>query len=341
MVVTARDIMGRLVDANIDPAVRISATMSVLDVVGAALAYAGIKTIYCGDELNISAQTGAPKPSTNKTVEVVKIQNDSAEIEVVVVGANKSLNTLQQDQVKPQIGEGVDQYVDRILKRHGLIMRAAADGSGVVIGKPIYTDSATMGLIHRNQGEQLNNVLSGSATVDWSEQPSMIIASGFGGGKEFPHNGIKVICINELLSGSESSQAALALAALKKRYPAAKILPSIQALVNSASASGFGAGPIAPVFMKDDDSKNIEQLSAFVRREMSKFQMKALEVRYAVDGWSQNDSLWTTNTMVSVDDDRLGIHEPLWLSDRAFHKTKNGGTTCDLRLIRPYTLVLE
>lgn len=95
-----------------------------------------------------------------------------------------------------------------------------------------------------------------------------------------------------------------------------------------------------PLFLHDEESKTQEQLENFVRREMAQRLRASLEVHMVVDGHrAPNGAYWATDTMVTLRDDLSGLNEALWIVARTFQKSRHDGTTTELQLIRPYSLV--
>jgi prophage tail gpP-like protein len=151
---------------------------------------------------------------------------------------------------------------------------------------------------------------------------------------------LRVIGINEL-SGTDASGANLPVVAdILARYKDAKVLP-IRSELNVFRKSYADALVARPMFLKDDESRNIDQLSGFVRREMAKRQHKALHVKYEMMGLSIDNAPWAPNTMVTVADDVLDITGPLYVLEREFMKARTGGTKTNLTLCLPHSLDYE
>ena len=98
----------------------------------------------------------------------------------------------------------------------------------------------------------------------------------------------------------------------------------------------------ATVYMIDDEAKTLEALENFVRREMALLQHKSLQVNYTVEGHGQNTPAgfvpWTVDTIVEVNDEVAGLHKKLYVLGRTFVKSRDGGTTTQLELIRRNSL---
>jgi prophage tail gpP-like protein len=350
--VQGRDILGRVVSATMDPIFKFTSGLTIVDAVLSVLRPFGIDTVYNSDAGNLNVITGYPKGKFGGGQSKVKVQvpkrttnadgtvsltYEAVDGFVTIDPTRPDLKKLQLQQAKPHIGEGVYAYLDRLLRRLGLTMWAAADGSGVVIGVADFAGPARYKLIRRRSDPSENNVTRGQLTADLSGQPSCIMAFGFGGGVDVQKSALKVLMVNELTGLDASGNPLPEILNIKARYKSCKLLPIRPALVPLVRP--IGDPMIAtPYFCQDTESKNLAQLEAFVRREMATRQQGALSATYDVVGHTQGGYPWAVNTLVSVDDEVLGIHQDMWIAEKTFAKSNGGGTTTSLRVIRPYTL---
>jgi len=354
--VSAKDILGPVVGATLDPQTKITGGQTVADLVYGVLSEFGIKKVYIGDAVNYNIMTGFRKGeggpttrtftskelSTRKdpvkgVAELVFIETKVTE---VVSNTRRDLKAIPSDQRKPHIGDGAMEVIDRFLKRLGLHMWAAADGSGVVIDAPDYEAHGTYKLLHTFDGAGTNNVLDAKLDEASEMQPSAVVAKGFGGGGELPKSSMVCVAINELVAVDASTKQPIkSTANLAARYPRAKVLPLRDQLIpqDNRLVSVFTQKPI---YLKDDESKTIDQLAAFTRRALSRYQGKYQTYSCTVKGHTYQGAPWAVNTIVDVQDDYLGLHGPMWVLSRTFAKGRSGGTTTQLTLIKPFTYVL-
>jgi prophage tail gpP-like protein len=352
--IEGRDIMGDVVDANVNPRLIIGETMTVADVFASVLKPLNIGTIYNDGALNVNLQTGVtqkPKLTTqNVTVQIpvesVKpdgtVNTDYSQEPVKLVnGHPPSLKTLQLSAVKPHQGEGDYQYLDRTAKRFGLRIHAAADGSGIIVSAPDFTTAPTHTFVHSLTTPDQNNVLEGSVTLDFGGQPGCIVASMQGAmDATQDRTWIYVIMINELVGTDANGQPLQAIKDILAQYPSARVLklrPQLQSFRKTFADSLVPR----PLFVKDSESRNIDQLEGYVRREMAQHQNKALHLRYTVSGLAQNGNPYATNTMVTVKDEVFGIDTNLYVFEREFHKARGQRTMTHLTLCLPYTVALQ
>lgn len=347
--ITGRDVLGPVVDSTVDPAFAFTASTTLVTFLAALLAPFGIVRMYNADTYNLQMMTGYPAgvrmATGGSTVTAQNLGGASIVGTTVTVDTQPTrpdLHTLQLTQAKPHAGEGVFAYADRMMRRLGLTMWALADGSGVVVGVPDYSGAATQQILHKTDASRTkNNVEPGSwVEYDLSEQPSCIVATGFGSGQDTQKSKLRVIMVNELTGLDANGNLLPDIQAIKKRYPSADVIPLRSQVSSLARPQG---DPLInrPFFLKDDESKNLAQLEAFARREMGRRQQKALACNYVVKGHTSDGvHPWAVNTMVTVDDDVFGVSGPMWVVERTFSKSGSGTQTV-LKLIRPYTLMVS
>lgn len=350
-----RDILCRLVNANEDPTfgTKITSGMNLVDVIAPNIPLYNLGILYDNPNTHLNIITGLAKgdkgatSSTTITNTTVIGQNADGtfntkqdQVTITTVSNKSGLKKITLKDLKPNPNEGAYAYIDRILKRQGFILKAVCDGSGIMVIAPQYTGSVDYHVSLRDKsdpGSVNNNVLSSDVTVNWQQQPSLIVATGSYYGGDFAKANLKVIMINELVGLDNQGNYLPEVQAILGKYKGATVLPLRTNLIRQnpllTSTNAF-----CPVYLKDDDSKDIAQLSRFVTRKMGEYQMKELSVKYTVVGHTQNGHPWAVNTLVNVMDDTNNIHEVMWVMERAFHKSVTGGTTTTLSLIRLDTL---
>jgi prophage tail gpP-like protein len=111
--------------------------------------------------------------------------------------AQKDLAPLKEEQAAVQPGETTKSFLDRHLRRHGLMMWDSPDGKIVVASPdddqdPIYTFRVFRGAEGAN-----NNVLALERVEDVSGVPSEMFVFGYGGGKDYQKTKISSSIRNE------------------------------------------------------------------------------------------------------------------------------------------------
>jgi prophage tail gpP-like protein len=220
-----------------------------------------------------------------------------------------------------------------MLKRFGLRMWAAADGSGVIIDHANFSQAPVQTL----DGTQVE---SAELTIDWEAQPSCIIAEGLGAmDAALDRRPMTVVMVNELTGTDPQGNILPDIQTIISTFPGVTVLP-LRPQLFPARADFYASQVTRPMFVKDDQARTVDQLSYFVRREMANRQNKAFHLRYTVPGATYQGKPWAINSIVQVSDPNLELDLPLWVMEREFECSRDGSRT-HLTLIRPYTLALD
>lgn len=245
----------------------------------------------------------------------------------------RALKQYKLHQKRANARESIWEFASRITQRFGLWIWASADGRTLFVSTPDFEQEPRYKLLVNR--EDTTNVLSSSVKRSAMNQPSAIIADGYSYGGEFGKSKNVVIMFNKAVSLGDLGQDP---EVLKYEKAGAKFIEGpVFPFPNLMTLNSF-----KPVYLHDDESQTLEQLEAFVRREMSLLQRQSLEVAYVVEGHGQivdgTFKPWTVDTIVSVDDQPAGLKEDLYVIGRTFNKSRGGGTTTNLELIRKNTI---
>jgi prophage tail gpP-like protein len=331
--IEGRDKLGQVVDSSADPAVRFPENQTLDNIIRQLFEPFGFNVFVDTNESNVNVITGSKRgiPTTKK---------------------GKPLKQFLAHQVKPYPKEGVFEFAARICQRLGLWIWASADGEDLIVSKPNFKPPSDYqfqllrtyaGAANDGTG-RFNNIRSGGAKVDMSEQPDVMFAEGFAGGAELGHILVRKFGLNPLTAYDKDGTTSTPVAQFMFNYqrpddlvifplfgPGSRVLQRDQ--INGK------APPVRVMHMHDDESKTPEELEAFVRREMSLKTRRAFTAHYTVEGHTYGGSPWCVDTMVQVQDDVCGVEEPLWVLSRTFEKSRTNGTVTHLELIRPNTLL--
>lgn len=323
--VEGSDALAQVVRSGIDPRTRFADNMTLLDVLIRVFEPFGytIDDFLVDNDTNRNIRTGAilgPKTTLHHS----KKKGTTV----------KPLKSYVLHQTKPYPGEGAFAFASRLAQRFGLWIWLSAVGGIVIVGKPTFDQPARYTIV--NGEGTASTVLDGSAREDSSNQPSIIVATGFSYSGDADRSALKVVLLNELVASDADGtlQSALDIVSANKD---AKVVPvrgvfSINALRRHPS--------VQPIYLHDQESQTLEQLENYARRELAMRQKDSLHVHYVVEGHENNGVIWCVDTIVDVQDDLLGIHEPLWVLSRTFEKSRDSGTRTILELIRPHTFAV-
>lgn len=244
----------------------------------------------------------------------------------------KKLSSYELHQLQPKTGEGLFDFASRIANRQGLLIWPSADGKKLIVSRPDFESKPIQKLYRSSRGG--TNMLGGSVRLDTADQPTIIIADGFSGGGDFtPRNKILAAMTNTAVFTDDTT-----FVNLQKRFPGVRILDT----------HSYELPLYVPfhrlAFLHDNDAQTMQQLEFFIRRAMAKLQIRHFTARYTVEGHGQNTpdgyAIWSINSCVDVFDEVGYVDEPLFVLGRTFKKSRSGGTTTDLHLVRRFTIDL-
>jgi hypothetical protein len=173
--------------------------------------------------------------------------------------APKSIKDLPLDQFKPTPGEGTFEFWSRLIKRFALWTWCSGDGSTLIVDAPDFEQAPSYSIVRRLDGFG-NNVEDGEDDIDGSEQPSVIIATGYGGGGFRDRATLKVAMVNELIGCDSSGGILPVVQQTIDRFPGIHVLPIRRRLIDLGLPSRFNHSRSRPRYLHDDESRNQGQL---------------------------------------------------------------------------------
>ncbi len=367
--ISGRDLLGHVVDGHIDPAQTFKAGETLESVLKHIFTPFGFTEFAIDNTANRNILTGQTRGTKVSKTSVSKRGK---------VRGGKPLKSFVLHQLRPYPSEGAFQFAARLAQRHGLWIWLAADNKTIVVGTPDFDQDPVAQVIHKRcAAGSVNTVIHGQVHRSAADQPSCIVASGRGAGGEHSRSGLRVIAVNgavqadvsatikkfaagfgvvgfesaRRLTGASGAQTSTAapigslggrrfdmrddpfIVPILGKYPGATVI-----VIGEKFKTRYPVATARPLYLQDDESTTLAQLENFARREIALKQRKAFEAHYTVEGHAMNGVPWTVDTMVDVNDDVLDIHEPLYVLGRTFRKSRSGGTTTDIHLIRPGSL---
>ncbi len=245
----------------------------------------------------------------------------------------KPLKSFILHQTKPYNHESVYHFASRVAQRHGLWIWLSADGKKLNVGQPDFEGEPYAALFRTRDGRVGTTNVTGTVSLDMTNQPTVILADSFGGGSEYAKGRFRAYMINPLLGFDEDGNVFPEVAAFLAKAPSAtkNEMPRTTFFRRAKNI------PFRPMILHDPESKTPEQLNNFVRREMSLLVRQGVRAHYNTEGHglaTENGVLaWTPNTLVHVTDDAAGLDEDMYILGTRLAKSRGGGTTSSLDLI--------
>jgi prophage tail gpP-like protein len=202
---------------------------------------------------------------------------------------------LKVQDIRPQSGETVWEFLDRSAKRNGLLMSFTPDGKLLFCGLH-YDQAPSYRIIRRiNDGSQ-NNVVSGSVSLDISNVYSDVIVYGRAKGKDKARSKFKGHAVT---------------AANEPSY-----VPFPKTLV-----------------VRDNSIRSQEDAQRRAEYELARSKQGALVLSYQLMGHSQNGLVFSTDTVAEVDDEVTGIRGCFYVTARDLTRSNNQGPRTSLNLV--------
>jgi|1185.fasta_scaffold04371_2 hypothetical protein len=153
--VSGRDYLADLVDSTVDPQFQIKKSQDIGAFLLDLLKPWGITTVFGNSNLTRNALTGR-KPFTKNPA--------------------KHYNSAKLEDTKASENQGVFEFANRVVARHGFMILPAGTRDSIVVDAPNYEQTALYSV------SRPGNILSGTASRDYTDIPTVTIAHGRMGG---------------------------------------------------------------------------------------------------------------------------------------------------------------
>jgi prophage tail gpP-like protein len=190
--------------------------------------------------------------------------------------------------------EGAFEFIARNLRRFGLWMWASADGN-IIVSSPDYEQEPSY-IIQRRPGDKQVSVLDASFTWDRTSIPSQVTVRGRASSKEFEKTSVRGFVVDP-----------------------------------KARNKDF----VEPLYMVHDQAETKSSCFDFAEQELSRYREneRIYECEMLGHRDKRNGNIFQVGTIATVDDQYLGISEPMFVASRTFNKNLSGGTTTSLKLV--------
>ena len=308
-----RDYIADMVECNVDPTFAINKDELLGDSVKNAAKTVGIKAVVADADLqmrNIRTGVAAGSPSP------------------------KTFNALRLSEYKPEPGQGIYDFLNKICSRHGCTMQPGSSRNTIVLGAPNYDQKPSAALFRSRDANV--SIVSGVATRDYSSFPTFALFVGKGVGKGGSTDDIRAsVPIAEYISGGASGSEMRAI--VNERSVAGRVLPK-----DGRDADGQ---LYRLLYFKDEKAKNQAQIDRATYRAIGERMKESLVYEVTVQGHFDRTTgaIWTVDTVCDVNDELCGVAEPLWIKGRRLRLVaeQQGGRTTSMTMIRPHSILLE
>jgi prophage tail gpP-like protein len=337
LIVRGRDYMAELVDGGADPSVLFTAGQDLGDALMSLWKVFGIRTLVGDYNLTRNILTGR-QPFTGTPTRTFK----EAKLE----------------EFKVRAGDGAWQAGDRLVARHGFMIRPGGARGTVCIVEPLFGQEPLYDLVRGG------NVMDATADRDYADAPTVTIATGrvkakkksnidaslFGrtagvGNDAQPND-------NQLLPALVQfpSLGDLAPNEIGKFDEVKRIALEPVSLLRSArvdwKASKMPFEPdddvlYRPMYYEDPHSRTDEQLERGVRRELSRRLKSCLTYNCTVRGHREltSGAVYSIDTMANVKDEIEDVNQRMWVMERTLFNDGQGPKT-SMALILPGSIAL-
>lgn len=346
--VRGRDVVAPMVDASVDPLFVLGVKATLNDVLAKIATPFGFGVLSTTDIANRDVLTGNLKSKTQKlmttpakTVQSFEVRDEKQAVSAVrnneipeVIGEYdptrpKFLKDIELTTAKPHPGEGCFEFCARLAKRFRLWIWASALGNELIVAAPDFDQSPTYQF-------RTSDMLEIEYSDDATDQPSVIVATGQGGGGPFAKAPLKVAMVNELVGLDANGRFREGVPSIIATHRGVKVSPRRDDLIKYAKR--FGQKRARMLYLEDDESRTTAQLEAAVYRKLAECQSKAIVLKITVRGHVFDGSPIAVNTIAHVDDPQITGAGRWWIKERTFTRSREGGTKTSMTLIPPGTM---
>lgn len=290
---SGRDYIADIIETNVDPSVaKVTDQTTLASFIIEVASPAGIREVV-GDGATRSARTGytgTTKPQA-------------------------AFGALKLNEFKAEPGTGCYDFINKVLARHGFTMQPSTRRSAVELSMPNYVQAPFYAIRRLRRGANNNNVISATATRDFSSVPTEVWFTGKQG-----------------RSG-------------ESRSPMENRLFTEGQIASYIPGGGLSGGKVPfyrLLYHKDDDARNQDQIIRASWRALSERMKDTLHYSVTLKGHTDPETglAWGIDTIVKVKDEVCEIDEPLWISSRTFSNAPGEGQRTQLECWRPGSFVI-
>lgn len=307
-----RDYLADAVECNVDPLIKIKDGDTVGNAFLSVLSTVGIDTVFDEDDISM--------------------RNVRSGINVKARKSGKAFAKAVLKEFQPKSGEGQFDFLNRLIARFGATIQPGPERSTVVLSKPNYGQDP-VAKIFRSADTAIsakNNVVSSSATKDFSRFPTFTLFQGWAAAQDTKGTSLsKQWDTYELISAFMGSDSELAQI-LADTCLSGRIKPD--------SGTKAGLNQLYRLLsFKDDQARTQEQVELAALRAIAERFKDTLEYTVTLRGHADEltGAIWSVDTIIQVEDEICGVSEPLWVAERTLSYSQKEGASATLKAYRP------
>ncbi len=314
--VMGRDYLADIVDSTMDPTYQVSKEMTIGDMILEIFKPWGITSVLSDSALTRNIRTGKQP-----------YQPDP-----------QDLTQFRLEDLKAEENQGVFEFANKIVARHGWTIQPGGTRDSVCIVRPQYAQPPLY------SAERPGNIEEGVADRNYANVPTVTLGRGRAGGNKHQVGGSR----SEFPTFSEGAPSRIGLTTEVLNITTADDNIAVTREKRFDPKRGdntlYGYTPpvYKPLFFRDKDSRNDAQVERAVRRMVAEKLRETLQYNLTVRGNmdSQSGATWSLDTIVRVADGVEAVHENLWIWDRTLENDGDSGPKAHMICIRPESYVL-
>lgn len=316
--VFGRDYLADVVDATVDPQFEVQKDWSIEQALEVLLRPFGITKIESSNIDALAVLLGKVAGATLR-------------------GKGKRKRNVRLEDFKAEDNLGVGELLSKILARQGYLWLPGKARDEIVIDAPDYDQDPLFSLTRPG------NIIDASANRDYRNVPTVTVARGRGNFS----NDTATSTRQQYPTWSGDRAPGRELAKSDEVQRILERFDSVSSVIEERADLKSHAVPLPgtlyrPLFYRDQDSRNQEQLDSAVKRMIAERLRDTLTYDVTMRGHVESTSgtVYAVGTIAEVADTIEDVNERLWCFERTLENQENGPRAL-LKYIRPNSYVLD
>lgn len=313
--VSGRDYLADLVDATMDPTYQVGKEMTIGEMILEVFKPWGITSVLSDGGLTRNIRTGR-QPYQPEPVD---------------------LEQLRLEDLRAEENQGVFEFANKIVARHGFTIQPGGTRDSVLIVRPQYRQPALYPL------SRPGNLAEGVADRNYANVPTVTLGRGRAGGNKHQVGGSRSVFPTFSEGAPSRIGTTTEVLAITTADNNLAVTRELRYDPKSGDNTLYGYTPpvYKPLFFRDKDSRNDAQVERAVRRMVAEKLRETLQYNATVRGHTETSggAVWSLDTIARVNDNVERVNEDLWVWDRTLYNDGTSGPMTDMILVRPESYV--